>query len=184
MSQQWLLPGWEWSNRGCWRRGTQMWKCFHSNAGNTGNTGSAQLKQKKKWETKQGRYIKIIYGGKEHLIGSLQVILIFSTPISSNFWAAEAGSLGVVRVKGALLSVCVCYSVTSNSLWPHGLKPIRLLCPWNSPGRNTGMGCHFLLPRIFPTQGLHHGLPHCRQMLYGLSHCNTPPFSLHAHSII
>ena len=111
MSQQWLLPGWEWSNRGCWRHGTQMWKCFHSNAGNTGNTGSAHLKQKKKkWETKQGRYIKIVYGGKEHLIGSLQVILIFSTPISSNFWAAEAGSLGVVRVKGAMLSVCVLLS--------------------------------------------------------------------------
>ena len=31
--------------------------------------------------------------------------------------------------------------------------PTRLLCPWNSPGKNTGMGCHFLLQRIFPTQG-------------------------------
>ena len=32
----------------------------------------------------------------------------------------------------------------------HGLQPARLLCPWNFPGKNTGMGCHFLLP----TQGL------------------------------
>ena len=36
-------------------------------------------------------------------------------------------------------------SVVSNSLRPHGLYPARLLCPWNSPGRNTGAGCDFLL---------------------------------------
>ena len=35
---------------------------------------------------------------------------------------------------------------------PHGLLSTRLLCPWNSPGRNTGVGCHFILQRIFPTQ--------------------------------
>ena len=38
------------------------------------------------------------------------------------------------------------------------------------PGKNTGVGCHFLLQEIFPTQGLNPGLPHCRQMLYHLSH--------------
>ena len=41
-----------------------------------------------------------------------------------------------------------------DSLQPHGLKPARLLCPWNSPGKNTGVGCHFLFQGIFPTQGL------------------------------
>ena len=56
-------------------------------------------------------------------------------------------------------------SVVSDSLWPHGLQPVRLLCPWDFPGKNTGMGCHFLLQGIFPTQGLNLGLPHCRQML-------------------
>ena len=44
-------------------------------------------------------------------------------------------------------------SVVSNSLWPHGLKPTRLLCPWNFSGKNTGAGCHFLLKGIFPIQG-------------------------------
>ena len=29
---------------------------------------------------------------------------------------------------------------------PNGLQPTRLLCPWDSPGKNTGVGCHFLLP--------------------------------------
>ena len=33
----------------------------------------------------------------------------------------------------------------SDSLWPHRGPPTRLLCPWDSPGRNTGVGCHFLL---------------------------------------
>ena len=39
-------------------------------------------------------------------------------------------------------------------LWPHGLQPTRLLCPWDFPGKSTGVGCHFLLQEIFPTQGL------------------------------
>ena len=36
---------------------------------------------------------------------------------------------------------------------------------WDSAGKNTGVGCHFLLQGIFPTQGLNPGLLHCRQML-------------------
>ena len=44
----------------------------------------------------------------------------------------------------------------SNSLQPHGLQPARILCPWDSPGKNTGMGCHFLLWGIFPTQESDH----------------------------
>ena len=40
---------------------------------------------------------------------------------------------------------CQVASVMSDSVWPHGLQPTRLLCPWNSPGKNTGVGCHFLL---------------------------------------
>ena len=42
--------------------------------------------------------------------------------------------------------VCVCYhSFMSDFLWPHALQPTRLLCPCNSPGMNTGVGCHFFL---------------------------------------
>ena len=44
-------------------------------------------------------------------------------------------------------TVCM-FSVMSNSLWPHGLSPARLLCPWNSPGKNTGVGCHFCLQNL------------------------------------
>ena len=44
----------------------------------------------------------------------------------------------------------------------------QFLCPWNSPGKNTGLGCHSLLQGIFPTQWLISGLPHGRQILYQL----------------
>ena len=44
----------------------------------------------------------------------------------------------------------------------------------NSPGKNTGVSCHALLQGIFPTQGLNPGLPHCRQILYHLSHQGSP----------
>ena len=61
-------------------------------------------------------------------------------------------------------------SVVSNSLQPHGLYPVRLLCPWDSPGKNTEVSCHLLLQGIFPTQGSKPGLLHWRQILYCLSH--------------
>ena len=60
-------------------------------------------------------------------------------------------------------------SVVSKSLRPHGPQPARLICPWDSPGRNTGVGSCAFLQGIFPTQGLNLGLPHCRQILFCLS---------------
>ena len=50
----------------------------------------------------------------------------------------------------------------------------RLFCPWDFLGKSTGVGCHFLLQAIFPTQGLNPGLPPCRQTLYHLSHQGSP----------
>ena len=56
-------------------------------------------------------------------------------------------------------------SVVSNSVTPPGSSVHR-----DSPGKNTGVGCHALLQGISPTQRLNPGLPHCRQILYHLSH--------------
>ena len=50
----------------------------------------------------------------------------------------------------------------------------KLHRPWDFPGKSTGVGCHFLLQGIFPTQGSNPGLPHCRQTLYSLSHQGSP----------
>ena len=60
--------------------------------------------------------------------------------------------------------------VMPNFLQPQGLY----LCPWNSAGKNTGVGCHCLLLGIFPTQGSNPGFPHGRQILYQLSHQGSP----------
>ena len=65
-------------------------------------------------------------------------------------------------------------SVTSNFLWPYGLQPARLLCPWDSPGKNTGVVYHSLLQGIFLTQGQNQGLLHCRRILDYLSHQGKP----------
>ena len=44
------------------------------------------------------------------------------------------------------------------TLQPSRLSPARLLCPWDFPGKNTGMGCHAVFQGIFPTQGSKQGL--------------------------
>ena len=62
----------------------------------------------------------------------------------------------------------------SDSLWPHGLEPARLLCPWNSPGQYTGVGCHFLLQEIFQTQGSNLSL---LRLLH--SQANSSPLNCH-----
>ena len=57
------------------------------------------------------------------------------------------------------------HSVMSHSLQPHGLQTARLLFPWDSPGKNTGVGFHALLQGSFMTHGSNPGLPHCRRIL-------------------
>ena len=66
------------------------------------------------------------------------------------------------------------HSVMSKSLQPHRLQPGRLLCPWDSPGKNTGVGCHALLQDVFPTQGSNPGVLHCKKIIYRLSHQGNP----------
>ena len=66
-----------------------------------------------------------------------------------------------VKVKGAQSCPTVC-------------DPPGLYSPWNSPGQNAGVGSLSLLQGIFPTQGSNPGLPHCRQILYQLSHQGSP----------
>ena len=79
----------------------------------------------------------------------------YNTFISGSKKMGEKSKHPTTRVKGKWS-----HSVMSNSLWPHGL-----LRPWDSPGKNTGVDCHFLLQGIFLTQGLNPGLQHWRQML-------------------
>ena len=78
----------------------------------------------------------------------LNVGLPASTTVRNKF-------LLFVRHPTFSISVMCCvlrWSVMSNSLRPHGLQTARLFCPWDFPGENTSVGCHFLLQGIFLTQ--------------------------------
>ena len=76
-------------------------------------------------------------------------------------WGLRTKGVNQVRL------FCCCLSLSRLTLlWAHGLKPTRLLCLWDFPGKNAAMGCHFLLQEIFPTQRLKLCLLHHRQSLY------------------
>ena len=66
-------------------------------------------------------------------------------------------------------------SVLVAQLCPTLCKPMdRSFCPWNSPVKNTGVGCHSLFQGIFLMPGENPGLPHCKQIRYHLSHQGNP----------
>ena len=66
-------------------------------------------------------------------------------------------------------------SVVSHSETPWAVcSPPGSSVHGDSPGENTGVGCHALLQGIFPSQGLSPGLPRCRRILYHLSHREAP----------
>ena len=76
--------------------------------------------------------------------------------------ALQADSLPAEPVRKPTLCNCLDCSPPGSSVYG------------NSPGKNIGVGCHALLQGIFPTQGSNPGLPHCRQILYQLSHKGSP----------
>ena len=86
-----------------------------------------------------------------------------SLSIANKTWSCLPGLLHFP----SLLCYCVCCA-QCDSLRPHSLYPARILCPRNFPGRRTGVGCHFLIQGIFPTQGLNLSLLH-------LLHCQAVP---------
>ena len=86
-----------------------------------------------------------------------------------DIWLLWFGHLWNGRKEPYLLNWSESHSVVSNSLQPHGLYS-----PWISLGQNPGMGSLSLLQGIFPTQGSNPGLPHCRWILYQLSHQGRP----------
>ena len=61
-------------------------------------------------------------------------------------WSNELMHEGIYLVFD---SWCVCVHAQSDTSQPFGLQPARLLCQWDYPGKNTGVGCHFFLQGIF-----------------------------------
>ena len=95
-----------------------------------------------------------------------------------------------VGIEGNYLNMCVCVCVcvcvctrmlvtqsclTLATPWTVAHCNCTMsLCPWNSLGKNTAVGCNIFFQGIFPTQGLNPGLLHCRQILYCQSHQGRP----------
>ena len=83
----------------------------------------------------------------------------------------SAPARGTIWVKTAM---CVCWVAQSCLTLGKTFQTVR----GDSPGKNTGVGCHALLGRIFPIQGLNPGLPHCRLVLYQLSYQGSPKMTI------
>ena len=78
-----------------------------------------------------------------------------------------------VLISNLYICVCVCVCQLLNCirlLILHRLQPTELLCPWDSPGKNTAVVCHVMLQGISPIHESNLCLLHCRQILYHLSH--------------
>ena len=96
-----------------------------------------------------------------------------SLPSSSHFfglvWTVNRCRLGMAMPLGEGGGGLVAkWCLTLATPWTG--TPPRLLYPWDSLGKNTGVGCHFLLQRIFLTQKSNPGLLQCRQIFYRLSY--------------
>ena len=87
-------------------------------------------------------------------------------PVSWDILPLIPGGTGQPSDQIRFFCCCLVTSAVSDSLQPHRLYPIKLLCLWDFPGKNTGMGRHFLLQEIFPTQELDLCLLHCRWILH------------------
>ena len=114
-----------------------------------------------------------------HVSPVAQSCLTLCNPITEACQASLPSSLGSFNLRSltwqkTLSSLLWVSEVPQSCLTlcdPMDCSLTRFLRPWHDvPGKNTGVGCHFLLQEIFLTQGLNPGLPHCMQTLYGLSH--------------
>ena len=88
-------------------------------------------------------------------------------------FSSSPGMSLFIHLAPSMGAVCFITQSHLTLLQPSGLQPARLPCPWDFPGKNTGVGCHFLLQGIFLTQGWNPHLLcllHCRRILYPLSH--------------
>ena len=133
--------------------------------------------------TKLQRKWKTITNGKTSYVHGLEDLMLWRWHYSPNWFidlmqslskltaesSAETDKLILKVTWNAKWKWSKSHSVMSDSLQPHGLH-----IPWNFPGQNTGVGSLSLLQGIFPIQGSNPGLPHCKQILYQLSHKGSP----------
>ena len=140
----WALKNWTFE-LWCWRRLLRVpWTERRSNQSNLKEINSEYLLEELMLK------LKLQYFG--HLDGK-------------NWLIGKDSDAGKSESQSEVTQSCLTLCDPTDWLWP-----TRLLHPWDFAGKNTGVGCYFLLQESFPTQGLNPGLPHCRQTVYHLSH--------------
>ena len=128
-------------------------------------------------------HVTVVYFDCGHLARKLrhQRIAIGDQQIIPSIPRGTPVSLGTKNEQGPRTTVqvakdcgCCCFAKSGPTLLqPHGLKPARLLCPWGSPGKQTGVGCYFF-QGTFPTQGSNPHLLYWRVDSLSLSHLGNP----------
>ena len=94
------------------------------------------------WEIRQSSGLKLII----HVLSECRGPSPFFAHVNSQDFGSQRAALSFRLQMWSVLACCVpSRSVVSDSLPPHGLQPARLPRPWGPPGKNTGVGCHFLL---------------------------------------
>ena len=92
------------------------------------------------------------------------VLIEFTCQLSGTVWVPLSWDLSIVQSFSRAQLFATPWTVAH-----------QVLCPWGSPGKNTGVGCHFLLQGIFPTPGLNSVLLHWQADSLPLSHQRSPP---------
>ena len=115
------------------------------------------LLKKKKTKNTAAKYIKHVrkldrcglWVMRLNMVEGARVLAFYRFGFESALYTSDCNLLSCVLVAQSCPTLC---------------DP--LICPWNSLGQNTGVGCYSLLQEIFPTQESNLGLLHCRQILY------------------
>ena len=97
-----------------------------------------------------------------------------NTPLSGELPPSLPTSPGWASFSAPATVLCLAAQSCLNLCDPIDCSPPGSSVHGDSPGKNTRVGCHAILQGIFPTQGSNPGLPHCRWILYRLSHQGSP----------
>ena len=108
----------------------------------------------------------------------ISLAVVVTSYMHSSYWAKHLAGYYSGEVKwseghSVMSDSATPWTIQSSRLtllWPHRLWPVRFLYPWDSLGKNTGVGCHFLLQGIFPTQRSDPCLLHSQGNSLSLSH--------------
>ena len=119
------------------------------------------------------------------LISQFCTLLIFSLPTCLVFYLKSQILFSKSDIFLCNCNCCFCCLVAKlclSLLWPYGLPPARLICPWNILCKNTGGGWHFLLQGIFSTQGRTCISCIGRQILYHWATREAPATIIHYYN--